>query len=314
MFSAIKSFRSLSQALLLCSLALAPVCCWAENLKVIVLLSDNSAPYQSFASVFGKNLPAQIQTTVIEYHDPISLDATQADLIVAAGMKAAELSLTQTSTPVLAAMIPRSGYENLLAQAHQKKSPPAISAIYLNQPWDRQLDFLHAALPTRHRIGLLYSADSRIAIAPLRQLISARGSTLNAQLVQPADELFSSLENVLEKSDVLLAAPDSTIYSSSNIRNILLASYRHNVPLIGLSQAYVNAGALCAIFSTPQQLAEQAAVTVVSFAQTRRLPEPLHPVDFTVAVNQQVARSLGIELPPPEAIRNRMNKAKEESP
>ena len=41
------------------------------------------------------------------------------------------------------------------------------------------------------------------------------------------------------------------------MRNILLTSYRRGVPLVGLSQAYVNAGALAAIFSTTEQLAEQ---------------------------------------------------------
>jgi hypothetical protein len=42
------------------------------------------------------------------------------------------------------------------------------------------------------------------------------------------------------------------------------------------------------------------------------LPEPQYPDAFTIAVNQQVARSLGIELRSPEAIRSQMDKAKEE--
>ena len=59
-----------------------------------------------------------------------------------------------------------------------------------------------------------------------------------------ADELYPKLESILASSDVLMAVPDSMIYSSSNIRNILLTSYRRGVPLVGVSQAYVNAGAL----------------------------------------------------------------------
>lgn len=300
-------------ALLLCALAFAPFACRAENLdgdlQVVVLLSDNSASYLAFSNELNKHLPAGSRTAVLEQQP--SLDVPQADLIVAVGMKAAELSMTQTSMPVLAVMISRMSFEDLLAKATPKKSTRAISAIYLNQPWDRQLDFLHAALPKRHKIGLLYSADSRIDISPLRQNISDRGNSLIAQQIRSSDELFSSLENVLAGSDVLLAAPDSMIYTSSNIRNILLTSYHHNVPLIGLSQAYVNAGALCAIFSTPEQLAEQAGVAVISFEQTRRLSEPKYPGAFTIAVNPQVARSLGIELPSVDAIRNRMNQEKE---
>ena len=110
---------------------------------------------------------------------------------------------------------------------------------------------------------------------------------------------------------MLLVIPDSEIYSSSNVRNILMASYRAKVPVIGISQAYVNAGELCAIFSTPEQIAEQAAEIITSFAKNRRLPEPQYPASFSIGLNQPVARSLGIELPSPEVIRERIDKAGE---
>ena len=277
-------------ALLLCLLAPAPMSCWAGNLKIEVVLSDNSAPYQSFANALNTNLPASMQITRLEHPEQLSPDAQHADLIVAVGMKATELAAAQTSVPVLAVMIPQTGYEELLAQALQNKIARSISAIYLDQPWIRRINFLRAALPDRRRIGLLHSLDTHIDVVRLRQDVAQRGGSLVAQQVRSADELFFKLESILASSDVLLAIPDSMIYSSIHIRNILLTSYRHGVPLIGLSQAYVNAGALGAIFSTPEQLAVQASATVISFARTGQLPEPQYPADFTIAVNQQVAR------------------------
>jgi ABC-type uncharacterized transport system substrate-binding protein len=302
--------RKLGCALLLCLLAPAPA--WAENLKVLVVLSDNSAPYQSFVNVLNNSLPALMRATVLEHPEQFSSAVTQADLIVAVGMKATQATTAQNSIPVIAAMIPQVGYEALLDQAATKKILPPMSAIYLDQPWLRQVDFWRAALPERRRIGLLHSLDAHIDVAHLRKDIAQRGGALIAQPVHSADELFSRLESVLASSDVLLATPDSLIYSSSNIRNILLTSYRYRVPLIGLSQAYVNAGALCAVFSTPEQLAAQAGAMVISFARNRQLPVPQFPAAYTIAVNQQVARSLGIELPSPEAIRSQMDRAKED--
>lgn len=301
--------RKLVCALLLCLLAPAPA--WAENLKVLVVLSDNSAPYQSFVNVLNNSLPALMRATVLEHPEQFSSAVTQVDLIVAVGMKATQATTVQNRIPVLAAMIPQAGYEALLAQAATKKILPQMSAIYLDQPWLRQVDFWRAALPERRRIGLLHSSDAHIDVARLRKDIAQRGGALITQPVHSADELFSGLESVLASSDVLLATPDSLIYSSSNIRNILLTSYRYRVPLIGLSQAYVNAGALCAVFSTPEQLAAQAGAMVISFARNRQLPVPQFPAAYTIAVNQQVARSLGIELPSPEAIRSQMDQAKE---
>lgn len=301
--------RKLVCALLLCLLAPAPA--WAENLKVLVVLSDSSAPYEFFATALNNSLPALMRATVLEHPEQFSSAVTQVDLIVAVGMKATQATTVQNRIPVLAAMIPQAGYEALLAQAATKKILPQMSAIYLDQPWLRQVDFWRAALPERRRIGLLHSSDAHIDVARLRKDIAQRGGALITQPVHSADELFSGLESVLASSDVLLATPDSLIYSSSNIRNILLTSYRYRVPLIGLSQAYVNAGALCAVFSTPEQLAAQAGAMVISFARNRQLPVPQFPAAYTIAVNQQVARSLGIELPSPEAIRSQMDQAKE---
>ncbi|MEO8343681.1 MAG: ABC transporter substrate binding protein [Gallionella sp.] len=288
----------------------APLLCRAENLKVLVILSDNNAPYQFFATALNNSLPALMRATVLEHPELFSPEM-QPDLIVAVGMKATELAAAQTHIPVLAAMIPRSGYEALLATS-PKKIPRPISALYLDQPWMRRIDFWRAALPGRHRVGLLHSPDAHIDVARLREEIAHRGGSLITFPVRSPDELFPQLESVLTGSDVLLATPDNLIYSSSNIRNILLTSYRYGVPLIGLSQAYVNAGALCAIFSTPEQLGIQASAMVISFARNRELPVPQYPAAFTIAVNQQVARSLGIELPSTEAIFGQMSKAKEE--
>jgi hypothetical protein len=50
---------------------------------------------------------------------------------------------------------------------------------------------------------------------------------------------------------------------------------------------------------------------VIFFARDRQLPAPQFPAAYTIAVNQQVARSLGIELSSPEAIRSQMDKMKE---
>ncbi len=307
--SALTPFRSLVQAWLFCALALTHSLCGAEPLKITVLLSEGSAPYHAFADAFRKRLPNEAQVTVIDHPGELP----QGDLIVAAGTKAAELAASQNSTPALAVMVTRAGFEDLL-NAAPRKNPAKLSAIFLNQPWDRQLDFLRATLPDRRRIGLLHSPDTHIDVEGLRQLVTKRGGALETVPVPSSDRLYASLESVFDGSDLLLAIPDTAIYNSNSIRNILLASYRRGIPLVGLSQSYVSAGALCAIFSTPEQLAEQADDVVAAFLQNRQLPAPQYPTEFTIALNEHVARSLGIELPSVEAIFDRMGKAPNSKP
>lgn len=289
-------------------LLVLPVWSGAAELRVTLLLSNNSAPYQSFANIFKKNLPASAQISVLDAQDALIGNRGVSDLIVAVGMKAAESALSQSISPVLAVMIPQSGYEALLVTLSLPKRPPNVSVIYLNQPWDRQIDFLFAALPEHRRVGVLYSLSMQKEIPHLREEVVAHGGSLLAQMVHSEATLPDDLEKVLHTSDVLFAVADSAIYSSSNVRNILLSSYKSNVPMVGLSQGYVNAGAVAALFSTPEQLAEQAAIAVTAHAQTAHWIQSQYPDNFTIAVNPQVAHSLGLELKSVEEIRARMKK------
>lgn len=302
-----QSFRRYSEALLLCLLVLLPLSSRADGLTVTLLLSDSSAPYQAFLDTLRLRLPASIRIVV---QDPARDGKGTEDLVVAVGMKAAEAATSANlRSPILAVMVPKAGYDSLFIG---QNAAYGASAIYLDQPWERQVDFLYAVMPDVERVGLLYSPETRLEVSPLLNSVANHGGSVIAQSVQSADRLFASLEKVLSGSDVLLAIPDSRIYSAASIRNILLTSYRHEVPLIGLSQGYVNAGALAAIFTLPEQIAEQTARQIVAFDKKRALPAPSYPENFSVALNTQVARSLEIRLPSEDEIRKRMRKAGED--
>ena len=299
-------FRTFTILLLSSAIALLATSVGAETLNVGLLMSDSTAPYQQFSTALNKALAANKANVAV-----IELKAgsdTKVGLVIAVGTKATELAIADFNSPVLAVMVPKAGYETLLERYFSQSTTKAkaVSAIYLDQPWSRQLNFIQAALPKHDIVGMLYSPNTSMVLPRL-----PHGMSINARSVRSAESLFAALEYILDSSDVLLVVPGSEIYSSSNMRNILLTSYRKKIPLVGISQAYVNAGALCAIYSTPEQLAWQTAATIVSFATDRRLPEPQYPASFSIGLNQQVANSLGIELAPPEVIRQRMDKAEE---
>lgn len=274
-----------------------------------MVLSENNAPYQKFSAALHVAIAAnKVDVDITEVQSGQSVNA---DVIVAVGMKAMESALAGSNAPVLGAMIHKAGYEALLEKAGKKRSG-AASAIYLNQPWERQQDFIRAVLPDRRRIGLLHSPDTHLELEGLKESFATRGLTLIAQSLVSSESLYASLDELLGKTEVLLAVPDSAIYNPGSIRNILLTSYRHKIPLIGVSQSYVNAGALGAVFSTPEHIAEQAGSAVVYLYKNKRLPEPQYPASYSVILNHQVARSLGINLPSQEEIRERMDNTRRE--
>lgn len=285
---------------------LVPVSYAADGLSVLLVLSDSNALYQNFANTYRQNLPVGIQLHLLQRAE--DFDGQHADMVVTVGVKAAERVAKKTTQPMLAAMIPSHSYAGLLAQRSGNK---LTSAIFLDQPWRRQVNFLRAVLPERRKIGVLYSADTRLEIPVLRSELSNHGLTLIGSALGSDDDLFTRLEAVLAASDVLLAVPDSAIYSSNNIRNILLSSYRRSIPLVGFSQSYVRAGALCAVFSTPEQLAAQAGHSTASFLQTRKLPGAQYPAFYEIAVNHEVARTLGLSIKPAESLRLQLEKLSE---
>ncbi len=266
---------------------------WADDFRILLVLSDNAPLYQRFAKAFEQDVPKGMRVDIVRQAQ--DFDSQKTDLIVSVGVRAAYRVAEKSSQPLLAAMIPGKAYAGL-----REVKQGEATAIYVDQPWRRQVEMLNAVMPKRKRIGVLYT-DAQ-DIAGLRSELARRQDTLVARHLGGRDTLSSDLEEVLTESDVLLALPEGEIYNANSIRNILLSSYRHGIPLVGFSEAYVRAGALCAIFSTPEQLALQTANAAASYAQTGKLPEAQYPQQYSIAVNRSVAGTFGMVIGSDEAI------------
>lgn len=264
----------------------------AAQLRIAVVLSEDSGAYREFAT--------ELQNRSSGQHTVIVTDAAttvkDADLVVAVGMKAAN-AFTSSSVPVLNVFVPRAGFEKL------RRRPSAnFSAIYLDQPMERQLALLTAALPDATEIGVLYATPPP-ELSTLKKLLAATHLSLHEQAVDHDHVLAGALSQLLQRSEVLFILPDAAIYNSDTIRNILLETYRKQVPMIGISQNYVRAGALCAVYTTPQQFAQQVMQAIEQFEISGKFPGSQYPSEFEVAVNTQVARSLGLNLKDAEQLR-----------
>ena len=283
---------SLGWALVLLLFFFAASSAQAEPVNVTVVQSENSGLYLEFSTALREIAVSRGNTfAVIEPSRPIP----NSGLVIAVGVKAATAVAASNAPFVLNVLIPKTGHEKLLRDFPQRANARAYSAIFLDQPVYRQIHLVAAILPNKRNIGLLYSSPPD-EFAQLKREIAEHGLSLRKQVVSPSLPLAEALQNILQDSEVLLALPDAAIYNSSTIRNILLATYRSGVPLIGLSPAYVKAGALCAVYSTPAQLALQAAILIQKYSETGALPAAQYPQEFEVMVNEQVARSLGLNI------------------
>lgn len=279
---------------------------------VVIVSSERSVAYMEAAEALVGDLERgglpryeMLQVTASEF---AALGPMAPKLFVALGTEAASaLSKVEWRAPVLCTLLPRNSFERVL-MASGRKSSSQFSALYLDQPWSRQLDLVRLALPNARRLGVLWGPESQVQAPALRALVRARGVELVEATIGQNELLFPSLKGVLETSDVLLAVADPQLYNSGSIQNILLTSFRARVPLVAFSPAYVRAGALLALYVTPAQIGLQAAEIARGALQGKVLsPTPSYSQDFSVAVNEHVARSLGLTLDA-EALRDRLRR------
>lgn len=198
-----------------------------------------------------------------------------------------------TPPPLLSILVPRLAFERMADPARLRAG--SLSAVFLDQPPARQLELIRLALPAVRNVGVLFGAESKGHLPALEKAAKERGLGLVASPVGEGG-LFEALQAVLSDAEVLLALPDPAVFNSQTAANILTAAYRRQVPLVGFSPAYVKAGALLALYSTPAQVGARGGEMLRQALSGKVLPSPQWPRGFTVSVNQDVARSLGFAL------------------
>ncbi|TXT41258.1 MAG: hypothetical protein FD135_419 [Comamonadaceae bacterium] len=271
--------------------------------RVIIVSSDNTAAYMEAA----QTLIAELGRNGISSYDIRRLNVsewqaqadqmTKAAVYVTLGTRATEtLVAVRVSSPILAALIPRSSFERVLRSGGRKPSS-GLTAIYLDQSLARQLALIRLAMPQARRIGVLWGADSWSMAPTLRALMDPMDLTLTEAGLEESHRVFPDLQQVLNDSDVFLALADPVVFNSNTIQNILLTTFRAKVPVVAFSPAYVRAGALLALHTTPEQVGRQAAGLVQDVLNGKSLPEkPVESNDFEVSVNAHVGRAFNLSL------------------
>jgi len=275
----------------------------AETVPVWVALSESVGPHVEAAAALRADvdqaLPGRVEWRIAHWSQ-FSSPNPEPHWVVAVGTAALkglqDVFARDTRPPaLLALLVPRLAFERMADPARLRTG--SVSAVFLDQPAGRQLDLIRLALPDAHRFGILITGESKAYAPALEAAGRERGLQMVSSLVEQGG-LYPALQSLLPDVDVLLALPDPMVFNSQTAASILTAAYRRQVPLAGFSPAYVKAGALLALYSTPAQVGRRGGELLrqALAAKPQPLPQPHSPREFTVEVNQNVARSLGLAL------------------
>ena len=294
------SFIAHRWLLTLCLVCLAAGVTNAAEPSLIIVSPDRNAAYQEATNALMEELEKNgVVQSEVEQLTQMEWERTgtlRPRLFVTLGVQAcAALAKIRTTSAVLCTLLPSLSFERILRDNARTVSP-LISSLYMSQPLSRQLDLVKLALPKTRKVGVLFGPESRAFENRLQAAADARGLQVVSTVLEPGEPVANGLKNTLNESDALLALPDPQVYNAASIQNILLVSYRVRVPMVAFSPAYVRAGALLALYSTPAQIGQQAGVMARGVLQGRSLGAPEYPQNFTISVNDNVARSMGLNL------------------
>jgi len=222
------------------------------------------------------------------------------ELIVTLGNASAIAMIEATKAlpvrpPIVSLLVTKRAYESVVPES-ATTGKRSSTAVYVDQPLARQLDLLHLALPMRTRVGTVLGPYSKRFAEELDALGRERSMRFNIAVIERSSDVFAAMQDVLSRSDVFFAVPDSIAINDSTAYGLLRASYSAGVPVMGFSESMVRAGALIGLYSTARQYARQGAEVVRQTLTDGTVPPPEYPRYFTVGVNASVARSLGLPM------------------
>ncbi len=276
---------------------------------VWVAMAEEGGAHAEAAAVLQAELAGKAEISAARWQTLFDGKAVMPDLIVTVGVAALDGTLERLAQkdvpwariPVLATLLPQAVFDARLASGPVVQRP--FSAVVLDQPLGRQMALIKRALPRRQLVGVLVGAQSQPLLGGLDKEARARGLVLvSAPTIGAPEMIYPALKLVLNDAEVILALPDPMVYHGASLQNILLTTYRARVPLVAFSPAYVKAGAVLAVYSTPAQVARRAVEMIGNWLAGRSLPPPQMPREFSVMVNAKVAASLGLQIDDPVAI------------
>gem|GEM_PF-430494 len=268
---------------------------------IAVLKSHDIAPINQALAGFVATCPEHITTYDLGGNTSNSrgiidrIMASPPRLIVAIGPLAAQVAKTEVrGVPVVFAMV-RNPHKSGLEGDN-------IAGISLDVPIEAQLAMYKALLPALRVIGVVYDPEKTGALVKDAGEVAEKfGLRFLATSVTSQTEVPAVLRSLLGKVDALWMLPDDTVITPESLSFFLLTAFKHNLPVLTISDAFVEAGALAALSADYTDVGRQACQLSREIESGQRHPAQagiVPPAKVNVAINLQTARQLGLILPP----------------
>lgn len=232
---------------------------------VVVLTRDDIIPYAVFLNAFVESAEkdtlrsAALRTFSVhglsddeQRRIAEQISACEPSLLVCVGSGALGFARTHfTTVPALCAMV--------VNPAMLREAAGHVSCLRMEVSPREKLSVLKKILPGVRRIGAVYDpSQCADQVRLLRDAASGMGIELDARAVSSAKEAIGALEDVMRNIDALVMFYDKTVLAPQPLNFLYKLSFRHSVPVLGLSEKYVRLGALFSLDADAADLGRAA--------------------------------------------------------
>ena len=270
---------------------------------VSLLLSGDQSYYQEVSAVFKATLAVQPNAPVVHVYDlDQALHMPPNSTVVAIGSQASKFALSHfPSADTLSLLMPQVAWDELRLRF---PGSGRRAAVVIDQPLERSLALAKLLVPQAKQVGAVFGPVSVASKPSLLEATQNSGMTLVYEHLDNDDNPIGVLTPLVKKIDVFITIADRGVFNKSVAKWLLYLSFRQKVSVIGFSQSYVKAGALAAVYSSPENIGRHGAELVSSLLASEGKAQVVddrwkthYPEYYTLEVNREVANALKIAVP-----------------
>lgn len=174
-----------------------------------------------------------------------------------------------------------------------------ITGATLDIPADKQFYYFQRVVGNIKKMGVIYSSETESIIADARIAARKRGIELIAMKINNERDVPGAIDSLCGVADALWSVADHTIYTPQSTKHIILQTLRHRIPMMGFSQALVEAGGLFTLDFDFKDIGRQAgeiAAKVLAGSAPGSIPVATPGVIY-FKYNEKTAGRIKIDIP-----------------
>lgn len=208
-----------------------------------------------------------------------------------------EISRTFPSTPIIFSNVMNPMSSGFVRSMNHPGG--MITGAALDIPPDLQFKYFQRVVGKIEKLGVIYSSETANIIRQAEEAARERGIRLVSLEVESEKEIPQAIDSLCRVADALWSVADHTVYTPQSTRHIVLQTLRNRIPMMGFSQALVEAGGLFTLDFDFKDIGRQAgeiAARVLIGTQPGQIPVSTPGVIY-FKYNEKTALQINVQIP-----------------